>query len=290
MVASGAGGGRGGSGDRTGFRMATPIDPVSIVTARLRLFFRDQELSWATGFFYAYQDELFLITNWHNVAGRDQNTLQPISPRGGLPDRMKVLIGCRGHIGEWGEIDVPLYKDLDTVEQGSEPLWLEHSVYFNKIDVVAIRITSPDWAQVYPIDLVNTAPNMLLRISADVFVLGYPRGISGGRGFPICKRASIATEPEIDLDGPRMLIDTATREGMSGAPVVAIADGSYEVEGSPLRYVHPGRSYKFVGVYSGRLGKGEMEAQLGVVWKSRAIQEIVQVPTIAKNSFLLNAL
>ena len=68
---------------------------------------------------------------------------------------------------------------------------------------------------------------MFLRVSADVFVLGYPRGISGGRGFPI----SIATEPKIDLDGvPKLLIDTATREGMSGGPVIAVAHNGFEAE------------------------------------------------------------
>lgn len=37
-----------------------------------------------------------------------------------------------------------------------------------------------------------------------------------------------------------------------------------------------GRSYyKFLGVYSGRLGKGEMEAQLGVVWKASLLDEII---------------
>jgi hypothetical protein len=256
----------------------------------LRLFFREQELSAATGFFYRYRGGIFLITNWHNVSGRDRNTLQPISPLAGVPDRMKVLIGCRGHIGEWGEMDVPLYKDLNTADQGSDPVWLEHCVHGNKTDVVAIPMMIPDWAEVHTIDIVNTVPDMLLRISADVFVLGYPRGISGGRGFPICKRANIATEPEIDLDGPRLLIDTATREGMSGAPVIAIADGEFNVEGRAGRIWRGGRVYRFVGVYSGRLGKGEIEAQLGVVWKARVIEEILQIPTVGKNSFLLHAI
>ncbi|HTV27708.1 MAG TPA: hypothetical protein VMF32_07985, partial [Xanthobacteraceae bacterium] len=197
--------------------MPLPIDPGSIVTAQLRLFRREQELSTATGFYYKFQGKIFLITTWHNVSGRDTNTLQPISDHGGLPDRMKILIGCRGHVGEWEEMDIPLYQDQDSVEQGSEAVWLEHCVDHQKIDVVAIPIPVPEWAEVHTIDIVNTAPRMLLRISAEVFVLGYPRGISGGRGFPIWKRASIATEPAINLDGPRLLIDTATRQGMSGA-------------------------------------------------------------------------
>jgi hypothetical protein len=127
---------------------------------------------------------------------------------------------------------------------------------------------------------------MLLKVSRDVYVLGYPKGISGSGGFPIWKRASIATEPAIQLDGlPKILVDTATREGMSGAPVVAIADGEFEVEGRGPAYRLPGRVCRFVGVYSGRLGKNEMEAQLGIVWKAQAVDEIVQIPTRGKSSF-----
>jgi hypothetical protein len=74
---------------------------------------------------------------------------------------------------------------------------------------------------------------------------------------------------------------------MSGAPVIAIADGEFDVEGMPPAYRLPGRVYRFVGVYSGRLGKGEMEAQLGIVWKAQAIDDIIQVLTKGKSSFLI---
>jgi hypothetical protein len=164
-------------------------------------------------------------------------------------------------------------------------VWLEHPVRRLRIDVVAIPIAVPDWAQAYTIDSVNTAPKMLLRVSTDVFVLGYPRGISGGRGFPIWKRASIATEPDKDLDGPKMLVDTATREGMSGSPVIAVAHKGFEAE--PGFLATGDHAYRFVGVYSGRLGADEMKAQLGIVWKARVVDEIVQVPTLGISSFSL---
>jgi hypothetical protein len=39
------------------------------------------------------------------------------------------------------------------------------------------------------------------------------------RPLTIGKQASVATEPDIHLDGPKMLADTLTREKMSEAPV-----------------------------------------------------------------------
>lgn len=267
--------------------MPNMIDPGSLVTSRLRFFYRETELGSGTGFFTKYQGKVFLITNWHNVTGRNTETLQPISERGGIPDRMKILIGCRGHVGEWGELEIPLYKDMHENDPPEAPVWLEHAVPRRpQIDVVAIPIDVPDWAEVRTSDTVNTAPKMLLRVSTDVFVLGYPREISGGRGFPIWKRASIATEPDIDLDGPKMLIDTATREGMSGGPVIAVAHRGFEVK-SNMFIATSDHGYRFVGVYSGRLGSDEMKAQLGIVWKARVVDEILQVPIAGTSSFFM---
>jgi len=53
-------------------------------------------------------------------------------------------------------------------------------------------------------------------------VLGYPEGMIGPGRSPIWKRGSMASEPKYNWrDKPGFLIDTATRNGMSGAPVVA---------------------------------------------------------------------
>jgi hypothetical protein len=267
--------------------MSTRIDVGSLVTSKLRVFARDLELGCATGFFVEHKGRLFLVTNWHVVSGRHFQTGKPMDEqKATLPDRLRYLAPCKGHDGEWMEAECLLYKDANDTRAPEAPVWFEHGAHGHKIDVVAIPITLPDGATAHTIDRVNTVPKLLLSISRDVFVLGYPRGIDGGRGFPIWKRASIATEPEIQLDGlPKMLIDTATREGMSGAPVIAIADGDFDVEGQPAAYRKPGRVYRFVGVYSGRLGRGEMEAQLGIVWRERALSEILDVPTEGRSSF-----
>jgi hypothetical protein len=37
-----------------------------------------------------------------------------------------------------------------------------------------------------------------------------------------------------------------------------------------------GEATKFLGVYSGRLGKDEMGAQLGIVWKASVLLEILE--------------
>ena len=115
--------------------------------------------------------------------------------------------------------------------------------------------------------------------SMEAFVLGYPRGMSGGGHFPIWKRATIATEPDFDLDGlPRFYIDTATREGMSGSPVYAQEVGYWLPEGETDQgKASIGKGRRFVGVYSGRLGADdEFKAQLGIVWKESALISLIE--------------
>jgi Trypsin-like peptidase domain len=272
-----------------GFRrpsMSTLIDIASTITAKLHLYRRDQLLGPATGFFSEWNGQFFLITNWHVVSGLHPETKKPLHSLGGIPDRVKFRVAVRGDIGEWiSPIECLLYEDSDSNELPERPIWLEHPIYHDRLDVVAIPIRIPNDGAVRTIDAVNTVPKMRLKVATDVFVLGYPMGIDGGGEFPIWKRASIATEPGVHRGGPpHILIDTATRKGMSGAPVIAIADGDFEVEGAPPAYRPPGRVYRFVGVYSSRLGDGEMEAQLGRVWDAALLEIIVKTGTPGTSS------
>ena len=266
--------------------MSAQIDIASTLTSQLQLYRRNQPLGPATGFFCESRGQFFLVTNWHVVTGLHHETLRPLNSQGGLPDRMRFRVPVRGHLGEWtSPIELSLYDDSDSTEAPQTPIWLEHPAYRRRLDVVAIPIQIPEDGEVRTIGAVNTVPKMRLKVAADVFVLGYPMGFTGGGEFPIWKRASIATEPDVHRGGPRhILIDTATREGMSGAPVVAIADGNFEVEGSGGLHQRPGRAYRFVGVYSGRHGKGDMEAQLGIVWDAAQLEIVVQTGTLGKGS------
>lgn len=116
-------------------------------------------------------------------------------------------------------------------------------------------------------------------VGDDVFVLGYPFNLNGSREMPIWKRGSIATEPYFDLDNlPKVLIDTATRQGMSGSPVIFQRIGLIDnyIDENTISDISIGTIRGFLGIYSGRIGsKDELQAQLGIVWKKKVIDEIV---------------
>ena len=55
-------------------------------------------------------------------------------------------------------------------------------------------------------------------VSDNASVIGYPFSDIAYLQMPIWKRASIASEPDINIDKlPKMLVDTATRSGLSGS-------------------------------------------------------------------------
>ena len=116
----------------------------------------------------------------------------------------------------------------------------------------------------------------------EAFVIGYPFSDATYLQLPIWKRASIASEPDVDVDQlPKLLIDTATRPGLSGSPVIMQRVGIHGMNGGEIdKNTIIGRIRNFLGVYSGRIGADEVKAQLGIVWKAHVIQEIIdgQVP------------
>jgi hypothetical protein len=76
-----------------------------------------------------------------------------------------------------------------------------------------------------------------------------------------------------------MLIDTGTREGMSGSVVIArhiVVGQAYEKkDGAMSALVLYSKLDLVVGVYSGRHYPDLEKAQLGIVWKREAIERTV---------------
>ncbi len=227
----------------------------------------------ATGFFYKYNDELYFITNWHVVSGKHPDTNNLIN--GFIPTELKICIRSYEHkIPSFHTLDYELYDD-------QKADWYIHPAHGKRIDVVALKITN-NWSEHKPtieIKPINELPfdQIKATVADDVFVLGYPRGLDSGLYFPLWKKGSIASEPDLDYKGlPRIVIDCATREGMSGAPVIVRRfglDGLQEIKADSII----GTIEDFFGIYSGRIDvTDELSAHLGIVWKKSVIEEIIK--------------
>lgn len=247
-------------------------DPFSFTSSYIELIYGSEILGIATGFIWELNDTFYLVTNWHVFSGIDPNTDQPIDKKGGsVPDSLSVYLHTAVQLGKWEKLNIQLYDP-----QG-RPRWKEHNEFRSKVDVAIIQIEEHEQFQIFPINK-QRFEDFKSEISNDVFIIGYPKGVSGGGLFPIWKRGSIASEPDLDIDGvPKIMIDSATRDGMSGSPVIAKSFSPYmEINESGISTgkVFPGR--KLIGIYSGRnIGDDELEAQLGIIWKASVIDEII---------------
>ena len=171
---------------------------------------------------------------------------------------------------------------------GNNPIWLEHPKYRAQVDVVGIEIKNKEeLEEKCTFNVINQwesfSDTYLPDVMDDVFVIGYPWGISGSRGaIPLYKKGCIATDPMINFDGtPRLLIDCRTAKGMSGSPVIVSHSGLWLPDGN-LDDGEFGTIESFLGVYSGRLydksisgeSTGEI-SEIGIVWKKEIIASIM---------------
>ena len=242
------------------------IDPYTSAVSPIDMYFDDTHLSRGTAFFWEEEKgQTFLVTNWHNFSGKDPFTGNHLSANAAEPNRITF------DVFEGGDLNKRRLGSTDLFENDI-PTWLEHPTHKSRVDVVCKKIDLSGHS-VFPI---NTLPNdqIVSTIGHDVFILGYPMGIDTLR-FPVWKRGSVASEPDIDVDNlPMFYVDTATARGMSGSPVIR-RDTSGEMEDGTFA-LGAGMMSRFVGVYSGRITpKDKHEAHLGIVWKSSVIPEII---------------
>jgi Trypsin-like peptidase domain len=253
-------------------------NPLSLSSYFVYARFNDRSLSSATAFFIKQNSDFFLITNWHVVSGRNAQTNECLDKDCAIPNNLLIRLHKDSDFIEFEDYEINLTNEFGV------HLWLEHPEHGRNVDVVAIKVNLPSHLLVENIEKSIEPMNENTKevIADDVFIIGYPFGLSVGDIFPIWKRASIASEPNVDIHNlPLMYVDTASRSGMSGSPVVLFERRSTtllkkESENSDVFLVSR-HKMKLVGIYSGRIGVEDtlFQAQLGVVWKSRVIDEII---------------
>jgi hypothetical protein len=248
------------------------LDQYSLAAVPIRLFFNETELASATGFFWRTADKKYLITNWHNVTGKNPDTTAHLDNKT-LAEPNRLFAHVQVNVPEFLGTKVPMQVPLRDLNE--DPLWLVHPEYGRNVDVVAVPIEPTSQ---YDCRAINEMPSADIKaiVGADVFILGYPLGLPEHPSYstPIWKRGSIASEPEMENDYRPILVDSASRRGMSGSPVILRSFGSY-FDGKIVQAAGFGAT-RILGVYSGRVGSTDLlDAQLGRVWRISLVEEIV---------------
>lgn len=206
----------------------------------------------------------FLLTNRHVFTGRDQYTGIIISKTCGEPTSIRVAHNSNGELGQFVEIDYPLYSD-DT------PLWLEHPTKSASVDVVALRIPDTESICLYPYRAEGMT-HAIVEPGERVNIIGFPFGEKTGPSFAIWSTGFIASEPEMDHGGePVFLVDCRSRPGQSGSPVIVLRGGHGAFMKVDERVANVS-TIRLLGIYSGRINS---DSDLGRVWKGWVISELL---------------
>ena len=223
-------------------------------------------LGTATGFVVVRNGFPYLITNRHVVRGRNQDTDQSLHGSGGIPDSIRITHHTGGPLGSTVRRVESLYDDAET------PIWLEHPIHGGEVDVVALPLSGLADVVLEVYD--PWAPTRVaIGPSERVSIVGFPFGLEGGPALAIWVQGFVATETMIDYRHlPRFLIDSRTRKGQSGSPVVFYSENASFTSHQGASHVAAGRVEELIGVYPGRISK---ESDLGFVWRTSVIREIL---------------
>lgn len=268
---------------------AIVVDWLLASAVKLELLCNDQILGPATGFFLERDESIWLVSNWHVFSGRRTDSGQPIHSSCFTPDQLrarpKVIVN-----GEARDLEMT-FRLVDI--RNGEPLWFQHPTMGQDVDVAAVKISKDDLNSnildregkrletvqlsfvAVPFDTFDA--DLLASVGSDVFVVGFPRGLTKQSNLAIFKRGTIASEPQLPFDNlPLFAVDCATREGMSGSPVFMVGQGAVIHRNRSMSF-GSGRVVRFMGIYSGRYGvDDELAAQLGRVWLPQNILEVLE--------------
>ena len=257
------------------------VTSYSFASRPIELFSNGMSIGSATCFFVGLAGGSYaLLTNWHVLSGRNPYTGQARHFSGATPDMARGLFCKKGNLAEFLNFDFSLLKE------DGQPAWFQHSSG-QKYDI-AFMLVPPDAPfDIFPAIRSDETPNLRCTLGRDVFIIGYPLGVTKQPGLPIWKRGSIASEPELEADQlPIILVDSSTREGMSGSPVIAQAiDGALLDNGDTV--VGSGPYVRFIGMYSGRYGTDvDDKLSVGRVWKREVLEEMVR--TLTPGNYILS--
>lgn len=223
-------------------------------------------LDQGSGFLIRHDEQLFLITNWHVVTGRHPITGASIGGSSSLPEFLEVSFPI--FLG--GDLSWMVRRfDLYTSQQ--EANWFVHPYSPPReggTDVIALPI-HVEPLSVYAYSLDDALDPRDLSPNAELSIVGYPFGVETSAA--VWSRATVASEPRHGFnDDPVYLVDTRSRPGQSGAPVVA--NDNRPAGGVAAVTAH----WRLAGIYSGRV---DAELDLGRVWWPVVIQQVLQHKT-----------
>lgn len=221
------------------------IDSILLAATRISTFVQQQPLTNASGFFFARDERLFLVSSRHVLIDR---------PSRHFPDRIEIELHVDpANLAESISFSIPLYRN-------GRSLWRQGSDSAGDIDVAVIEIERS--ALPVPTLLAAFGPGNLpgrwhhVEIGGSLLVVGFPLGFHDTlHHMPVVRQAVLASPWGLRFKGEGyFLTDARTHRGTSGAPVVMrMAAGDAGRAWLP---------WLLLGVHSARLDVGSRDLEL----------------------------
>ena len=221
------------------------IDALMLTSTRVLTFDGARQLTNASGFFFARDGHLFLVTSRHVL-------LDEASQHS--PDRIEIeLHDDPGNLAQSTGFSIPLYG-------GGEGVWRQGLDRAGEVDVAVIEIESGALPQTTlyraftPENLLG--PQEQPEVGSALLVVGFPLGFHDTlHHMPVARHAVIASSFGLRFQGEGyFLTDARTHRGTSGAPVVMrAAAGDWSAKDLPWR---------LLGIHSARLDVGTRDLEL----------------------------
>lgn len=253
------------------------IEPIFLTTTFIERFKDDKENGSATGFFFAHNESIFLVTNKHVIYGDDYHSSDSVSK----VNKFRLLLHTNPN-----DLSQNESLDIDLFEKGKK-IWLEHKN--TNIDVILIPLKlNRNKYLIVPVDKTLLEFENLVIQFEKIFVMGYPYGwFDKKTNLPITRVGHLSSPFRIPFYGmPVMLGDVETHKGMSGGPVyMELKD--YTTQEGDNRTKHLGTTKIILaGIHSGqprwdlidkRTGKisETVSHSLIFIWFSDLILEVI---------------
>jgi len=223
-----------------------------------------------TGFFYIKNDSFYFVTNRHIVLDET---------KGIKPEALLLNLHTdTNDLTKNDNLEIPLYDE-------GKPIWYEHKKWKSQgVDIAVLKLDRNEIQNRYVLKALSSE-NLLpkkypLPPGQDVFVLGYPRGLSDTKhNLPLARNAMISSSHGVPFRGqPYFLVDATLHPGMSGSPVFTKPSNTW-VDKKGNVDMKTGNPIYFLGIHSAslsvKLPSGEEPLGLGTVWYGDLIEEIV---------------
>lgn len=188
------------------------IESLLIAVTRVSTMSAGIMLTGATGFFFARDDRLYLVTSRHVVLDESTNH---------RPDGLEIELHVDPqNIAVVTQFSIPLYR-------GDQPVWRQAADTGGIVDIVAVELERT----VLPPNavLASFTPDRIvteferLEVGNPVLIVGFPLGFHDTlHHLPVARQSVIASAFGMRFQGHGYFLTDATmHRGTSGAPVVA---------------------------------------------------------------------